>query len=424
MYLDNGKEDLEYRLLHVYFSAKRAVNKGIEVPEQLSSPKRYSSPKKKKQKRSGARKKSGSHQDPDSMPALGSPGTATDSAESSVGSSPLSFQVPPPSSSKDPAYSTQPHGSGSKFITPEKGGRLSDAFQPVQLAGDARRYTGSTNNVTYTRQPQIRPKYSMQSHYQYSLGYTPGVLPVGNRSHPTQDLRTPSRTPHHYQMSPQSSYDPFPLEGDTNLFDMDSSSWPFSPAGKQSTPAQGYPTPEARDAKNTSSVSVLRLKDDHFSFSLYSNVCLFFCYSTVRQQDHIQAFSMKLDGIHESIKDTINLAEESNRVMMVTTLCSWAKKVAQAPLGSVAGSGAAASSSASTNGNGNGNANAYNTSTPQHYSDHHEHQSHRHQYHQASWTSTPNPYGQYFYAAPPNHASPMADGSSEMEMEADQKAAV
>lgn len=267
MYLDNGKEDLEYRLLHVYFSAKRAVNKGIEVPEELSSPKRYSSPKKKKQKKkSGAKKKGGRHRDPDVMPALGSPGAAADSAESSVGSSPLSFQVPPPSPSKDPVYSTKPYNSGSKFITPEKGGGLSDAFQPVHLIDDSRRYTGGTTSTgMHIRHPQIRPKHSMQHQYQYAVGYSPAVskggrppLPVGSRSYPTQDLRTPSRTPHQHQMSPQSSYDPFPLEGDTNLFDMDSSSWPFSPAGKQqSTPAQGHPTLEARDAKNTSSVSLL-----------------------------------------------------------------------------------------------------------------------------------------------------------------------
>jgi hypothetical protein len=34
MYGADGKEDLEYRLLHVYFSAKRAVNKGYTVPEE------------------------------------------------------------------------------------------------------------------------------------------------------------------------------------------------------------------------------------------------------------------------------------------------------------------------------------------------------------------------------------------------------
>jgi hypothetical protein len=33
MYDVNKKEDMEFRLLHVYFSAKRAVNRGIEIPE-------------------------------------------------------------------------------------------------------------------------------------------------------------------------------------------------------------------------------------------------------------------------------------------------------------------------------------------------------------------------------------------------------
>ena len=131
---------------------------------------------------------------------------------------------------------------------------------------------------------------------------------------------------------------------------------------------------------------------------------------------------MKLDSIHESIKDTINKADESNQGMMVNTLCGWAKKVAQAPMGTVAVGGAAAPSNGNANNNGSGY--GYNPSAPYHYPDHPQYQSpHRHQQ-QASWTSTPNPYGQYYHPSPPNHASPMADGSSEMEVEADQKAAV
>ena len=139
---------------------------------------------------------------------------------------------------------------------------------------------------------------------------------------------------------------------------------------------------------------------------------------------------MKLDSIHESIKDTIKQADESNQGMMVNTLCGWAKKVAQAPMGAIAVSGAAASSSVGSNyngnGNGNGNAYAYSPSTPHNYPDHQQYQSPHHHYHQhqASWASTPNPYGQYYHQSPPNHASPMADGSSEMDVEADQKAAV
>lgn len=137
---------------------------------------------------------------------------------------------------------------------------------------------------------------------------------------------------------------------------------------------------------------------------------------------------MKLDSIHESIKDTISKADESNQGMMVNTLCGWAKKVAQAPMGAIAVGEAATSSSESANRNGNGYGNGstytYNPSAPHHYPDHQQYQSpHQHQ-HQASWTSTPNPYGQYYHSSPPNHASSMANGSSEMDVEADQKAAV
>ena len=302
MYLDNGKEDLEYRLLHVYYSAKRAVNKGIEVPQGIeSTPKRYSSPKKKQRRIKKTRHPR------DDMPRLGS--FAADSAESTVGSSPLSFQVPPPSPPKDPP-STETHGYGtSKFITPEKEG-FSDNnnFHPIQFSDDV----GRTVSVSMANPHphNIRPKQSAP--YQYAVGYSPGVHRLGTasnttRSYPTQELRTPSQCRYPYQQQQQQD-DPFPLEGGGNPFDMDSSSWPFtSPAA-----TQGFPTPEARDTNDSST------------------------------EDNIKSFALNLETIHDSIKETIGRANESEQGHLVNVLCGWAKKVIQMPLGSTATSGGSA----------------------------------------------------------------------------------
>lgn len=42
MYERNGKEDVQFRLLHVYFSAKRAINRGVNVP--VDDPQRRQTP--------------------------------------------------------------------------------------------------------------------------------------------------------------------------------------------------------------------------------------------------------------------------------------------------------------------------------------------------------------------------------------------
>lgn len=138
---------------------------------------------------------------------------------------------------------------------------------------------------------------------------------------------------------------------------------------------------------------------------------------------------MKLDSIHESIKETINKADESNRVVMTDTLCSWAKKVAKAPMGTLAVSGTI--SSASGGASVAVDASTYHSSGPYHYAGYQNRQHHtphgHHQHQHTSWTSTPNQsslYGQYYHPSPPNHASPMAQGSSDVDMEVDQKAAV
>jgi len=300
MYLDNGKEDLEYRLLHVYFSAKRAVNKGVEVPAGMEcTPKRYSSPK-KKQRRS--KKKTLHHRD--EMPSLGSPAAESNHTD---GSSPLSFQIPPPSPSKDPVLAETHAYSTTKFITPEKEG-FSDNFHPVQFTDDAGRpvSVSMANPLPHN----IRPKHSTSTPYQYAVGYSPGVhkrgsVPYNTRAYPLQEPRTPSqpRYPHqqqHQHQMPQPQYDPFPLEGGGNLFDMDSSSWPFtSPAA-----AHGFPTPEGRDANDSST------------------------------QDNIKSFAANLDTIHDSIRETIGKADEQDQGHLVNVLCGWAKKVMQVPLGS------------------------------------------------------------------------------------------
>lgn len=107
MYGEDGKENLEYRLLHVYFSAKRAVNRGMKDKTPQSTPK-------KRAKRTPPRvPKPQEYLTPPSPPPLPPRPLSYLSPEPAREcSSPLSFEVTPPSPTISPmAYK-------SNFVSP------------------------------------------------------------------------------------------------------------------------------------------------------------------------------------------------------------------------------------------------------------------------------------------------------------------
>ena len=101
MYAADGEEDVEYRLLHVYFSAKRAINKGMSggsnggVAESLDirSPPRKRPPRHRSStpQRSSFPKRRQAVQQRHPSELCHSPAITTSSAASSLCNSPLSF---------------------------------------------------------------------------------------------------------------------------------------------------------------------------------------------------------------------------------------------------------------------------------------------------------------------------------------------
>lgn len=131
MYGTNGKEDLEFRLLHVYYSAKRAVNKGVVPP--TSPPKAMRTPSPQRRIRGWQLSSLKSHQGAttptsEAMTHPGQTHMSTTAAFSSSGicHSPLSFDW---SSVASPTASTPLHhrdnvDSANWLVTP-----VSDLFR-------------------------------------------------------------------------------------------------------------------------------------------------------------------------------------------------------------------------------------------------------------------------------------------------------
>ena len=119
MYGTDGKENLEYRLLHVYFSAKRAVNKGLSSTGAKSA---QSSPPAKRVKRTPPRK-------PKQQPLLSQLELPLSPAREC--NSPLSFEITPPSPTMSPIYK-------SNFVSPHvfDDGSFHSPFRPRILHHD------------------------------------------------------------------------------------------------------------------------------------------------------------------------------------------------------------------------------------------------------------------------------------------------
>mmetsp|Transcript_15551 Transcript_15551/g.38366 ORF Transcript_15551/g.38366 Transcript_15551/m.38366 type:complete len:572 (+) Transcript_15551:124-1839(+) len=115
MYERNGKEDLQFRLLHVYFSAKRAINKGVDVPpEAMVATKRRTPNSTPRRRRRGTPNRStqsplnGQNQAPHSTPR---------SIHTTVTESPLNMPAPVPTFRPFPMASSC-HPDQEIFVSP------------------------------------------------------------------------------------------------------------------------------------------------------------------------------------------------------------------------------------------------------------------------------------------------------------------
>jgi hypothetical protein len=150
MYAADGKENLDYRLLHVYFSAKRAVNKGLKLKSAASN----KASSNKRVKRSPPRSKLPVQQPPmhpghpqlQQQQQMMQPMQFHPMAQQQLSrdcNSPLSFEIAPPSPTISPIYK-------SNFVSPHvfETGSFHSPFRPREIGlhvGDA---TMSTTTET------------------------------------------------------------------------------------------------------------------------------------------------------------------------------------------------------------------------------------------------------------------------------------
>jgi len=335
-YHDNGKEDLEYRLLHVYYSAKRATNKGMKRPSTYSNDK--TSPKKSKSDHTGTEESSFSSYalSPRLVPV-----------NSSILSSPLSFEILP--SPVENTVSTS--SSDSVSFAPEKD--IFESIHPIPLVGeDSNDSFGSTSqhynhnhhhhhNHQHRRLGIYRPKPNHHYSHQDPMAYH--QTPFDHRPYPT-DL-SPRRHTYGYEPSPQIHRSP---QRQNKAHHM---------------PPQESPSIEPCTSEmDTFSISEMDnfWTDNSFPDSSFPVQQSNREQSSACAQDRMKSFVTKLEDIHENMKEKILQSKDTDQGFMLTILSSWAKRIAQAPLGEITTSDTAVANVVG----GSTNKPAFNQTTP------------------------------------------------------------
>lgn len=269
MYGPDGKENLEYRLLHVYFSAKRAVNKGVTVPpeKQLSSPTSTpnQTPVRKRAKTTPNRKQN-------YMKTPSPPGMYR--SRSPV----LSFDLGDVPSNLSPMASLcSPVRQAGNFVTPPAGAGASmfeQRFHPVTC-------TTAATDIPSPFRPRILDHPARTSH-------APVVL-----RHSFQEDEDNEGTP-----LDATSVDPFPWEdNDTTLDELEKACWNEHDSFFSSPPMLASSLVEGGDHKGAS--------------------------------DKVAAFRARLESLKESLKNQISSATASEQELLWDMLASWGKEMGQ-----------------------------------------------------------------------------------------------
>jgi hypothetical protein len=286
MYGRDGKEDVEFRLLHVYFSVKRANNRGLSIPDAevqrataasnhtIGTPSPSGSHKRPKKKSRLSR-----HMDPRS-PMSTTSGTTLPSSRSSMCSSPLSFDM----AALAPPSPCDEINRRSIFVSPHTTTSPSDAamgdFHPVLSFEEHH----GPKPSTFHGEEQI-PKRVGRS----NLGH---VL-----FHDADEDRDDDVPPHYY--SHHQHQDPFPVDMDEFHTDVDSY-W----------------------------------SDPLFAISLKPSVDG----GAGNAGMDPQMLRQKLEVIHERIREGIMNSPQKEQGACVNIFATWARKVAKSPLSNVAAS--------------------------------------------------------------------------------------
>jgi hypothetical protein len=294
MYNADGKEDEEFRLLHVYFSHKRAVNKGVIVPEaelaaaaaaysMIRSPARGNSTKKRQaahQLTSPPRRQSVHHRQHPHLhnqskqsPAITSSTTSSLNSSPSLCSSPLSFDTMMPTS---PARGFTTNTGASSLPL--------DLFRGNFHLPDAALLTPSP-----FRRGKLLSNYNNSSDSFHSIQQSPVIT--------TRDLEED---------------DPFfASDMDVSMQEMDSY-W--------DDPMLTMLDPSPEDVHST--------MDDTDSPTLFTN--------NSTKTSAILSLAHSLDGVHDTIRKSIFAADHAEQPALVGLVAAWARRVAKDPLKSPA----------------------------------------------------------------------------------------
>jgi hypothetical protein len=303
MYGTDGKEDLEFRLLHVYFSAKRAINKGVIIPAAelaaaaaaanlIRSPNRGTPNKKKRQASnqltSPPRRKAllphmhqqrqQQHRQYPHPHAKQSPATTASSfnSSSSLCTSPLSF---------DPFMPTSPPVRGLATGTPGSSSLPPDLFRhhfhPVP---DAALLTPSP----FRRGPQQHQQV-LSSRSNHSIRHSPVVTSRGAE----EDLF-------------------FASDMDSPLQELDSY-WndPFL---------------------NTMMLQPSLEVTMHSAADTAADAPTLLTHNSTKTTTVIDRLALSLDGVHDTIRESILAAGHAEQPALVSLVATWARRVATDPL--------------------------------------------------------------------------------------------
>jgi len=321
MYGADGKEDTEYRLLHVYFSAKRAINKGMSgIPdggtaEDIRSPPRKRQPRQRSTTpiRAGLPKRRHVEHPPQHPPELyHSPAITTSSVtSSSLCNSPLSFDNLPHLSFPD-----APATNGSEVYP----------SWPEQLI-----VTPTINDIVEIQQkaPYQAPAASHPSHHHHHhhQGYYSEDNHGSMEGAPTPSpFRRPITTPAS-TINVQKS--PLLRTGEYYSIDMPHSSEEDTTSISSSDPFHlDFPLQQEIDSFWSDPLMTIMMKPSQDYYNANDN--------TEQHHHHPErVFALRLESLQESIRERILAAPIRDQPKLVSVMATWARQMAMDPLAAV-----------------------------------------------------------------------------------------
>jgi len=322
MYGADGVEDVQYRLLHVYFSAKRAINKGMSgfpdgSPTQLSalrSPPRKRSVKQRSTppRRALPKRKVAPHQNHQQNELYHSPAITTSSVtSSSLCNSPLSFEQFPHLSFQE---------------APTNGSRRSDGGNEFSPAWPEQLIVTPINDIDEVPQsarkhpPSSADRQLHQNYFSEDNQRTPGgPMPSPFRA----QINVPASTIN-VQNSPLFRTGDYTVEmpsDDTSI----SSSDPFH---------LEFPLQHEIDSFWNDPLMTIMMKPSH---DFGANSSSFDGAEPRHSPAHM--FALRLESLQDNIRDRILSAPVSEQPKLVNVMATWARKMAIDPL-ALPGSGA------------------------------------------------------------------------------------